>query len=69
MLHTSTVEQHTLDILKELMNIPELNHFFLVGGTCLSLRFGHRKSVDLDLFATNDFDNNGLSKILENNFK
>lgn len=69
MLHTSTVEQHTLDILKELMNIPELNHFFLVGGTCLSLRFGHRKSVDLDLFATNDFDNESLVQILENNFK
>ena len=28
---------------------PELpeNHFFLVGGTALALRFGHRQSIDL----------------------
>ena len=32
---------------------PELpeNHFFLVGGTALALRFGHRQSIDLDFFS------------------
>ena len=31
---------------------PELleDHFFLVGGTALALRFGHRRSIDLDFF-------------------
>ncbi len=56
MLHHSTVEPATLDILKKLFAITELENFFLVGGTCLSLRYGHRISVDLDLFSVNDFD-------------
>lgn len=39
-----------------LMAIPELAAFPLVGGTNLSLRFGHRLSVDLDLFTNTPFD-------------
>ncbi|MBK8389931.1 MAG: nucleotidyl transferase AbiEii/AbiGii toxin family protein [Saprospiraceae bacterium] len=30
--------------------IPELQEFHLVGGTALSLLYGHRTSIDLDLF-------------------
>lgn len=30
--------------------MPELAGFSLVGGTALSLLYGHRKSVDLDFF-------------------
>ncbi len=56
MLQTSTVEPHTFSILKQLMQIKALENFYLVGGTCLSLRYGHRKSVDLDLFSPADFD-------------
>ncbi len=56
MLQTSTVEPHTFSILKQLMQIKALENFYLVGGTCLSLRYGHRKSVDLDLFSPIDFD-------------
>lgn len=38
------------------MLIRELDKFCLVGGTALSLRYGHRISVDLDLFgAMEDF--------------
>lgn len=36
------------------MQIPELSNFALVGGTALSLLYGHRKSIDLDLFSTED---------------
>lgn len=68
MLHYSTVEPATLAILKKLFTIPELDNFFLVGGTCLSLRYGHRVSVDLDLFATVDFDNAQVIQALEKNF-
>lgn len=46
--------------------MPELKDFSLVGGTCLSLRYGHRKSIDLDLFASTDFSTFELNKILEN---
>jgi hypothetical protein len=56
MLHTKTVEPKTLKILKILMNMPELQDFSLVGGAALSLYYGHRKAVDIDLFSTNPVD-------------
>ncbi len=65
MLYTTTVESDTLAILKRLMTIPELNDFYLVGGTCLSLRYGHRKSIDLDLFSVSDFDNEAIVKAIK----
>lgn len=68
MLHTETVESSTLEILKKLMTIPELSHFSLVGGTALSLLFGHRKSIDLDLFSVVEFDNASIVHVLEKNF-
>ena len=58
MLHLETVEPHALSVLNQLMTIPELKDFSLVGGTALSLRYGHRKSVDLDLFSNKPFENN-----------
>jgi predicted nucleotidyltransferase component of viral defense system len=67
MLYTSTVEPTTLDLLKQLMQIKELDNFILVGGTCLSLRYGHRISVDLDLFSATDFNNENLLEILDKN--
>ena len=56
MLQTPAVEPQTFSLLKNLMQITALNSFYLVGGTCLALRYGHRKSVDLDLFSISDFD-------------
>ncbi|MDO3694735.1 nucleotidyl transferase AbiEii/AbiGii toxin family protein [Wenyingzhuangia sp. chi5] len=32
------------------MNKHEFNTFRLVGGTSLSLQYGHRESIDIDLF-------------------
>ncbi len=49
MLQTRTVEPRTLELLKQLMLLPILDSFFLVGGTALALQLGHRKSIDLDL--------------------
>ena len=68
MLQYSTVESHTLDILKELMQLPELKDFYLVGGTALALYYGHRVSVDLDLFSITDFKREELLPTLEKNF-
>ena len=50
MLHLSTVEPATLELLRKLQSLPILNNTRLVGGTALALQFGHRKSVDLDFF-------------------
>ncbi|MBN1314090.1 MAG: nucleotidyl transferase AbiEii/AbiGii toxin family protein [Anaerolineales bacterium] len=35
-------------------DIPLFERFYLAGGTALALRLGHRCSVDLDLFSTQD---------------
>lgn len=50
MLHYSTVDSSTLELLRKLQELPSLQNTRLVGGTALALRLGHRKSVDLDLF-------------------
>ncbi|GAB2606800.1 nucleotidyl transferase AbiEii/AbiGii toxin family protein [Spirosoma areae] len=56
MLHTEVLEPRTLGILKDIMALESLASFALVGGTALALQFGHRLSVDLDLFALDSFD-------------
>jgi predicted nucleotidyltransferase component of viral defense system len=38
------------------MKMPELEQFHLVGGTNLSLRYGHRLSIDIDLFTNERFE-------------
>ena len=69
MLQTQTVEPGTLSVLKKLMELPELSSFLLVGGTALSLHYGHRISVDLDLFNPQEFNNDSVIPILEKHFK
>lgn len=53
MLHTKTVFPNTLELLIKLQCLTELKDFVLVGGTALALHFGHRMSIDLDLFSYN----------------
>jgi hypothetical protein len=62
MLQTQTIQRETLDLLKQLMSMPILQSFALVGGTNLSLRFGHRLSVDLDLFTPQPFNVDAIAK-------
>jgi hypothetical protein len=69
MLFTQTVEPNTFSILEEIIQVPELKNFALVGGTALSLLFGHRKSEDLDLFSTDPFENEVIIKALIKNIK
>ena len=68
MLQTATIETNTLSLLKRLMALPQLANFALVGGTALALKYGHRVSIDLDLFSNVKFDNNGISEYLQNEF-
>jgi hypothetical protein len=65
MLHKETVTPGTLELLKSLMQDENLNDFFLVGGTALSLQIGHRASIDIDLFSQNPFDENQMLSYLE----
>lgn len=69
MLHTETVEPGTFSILRELMEVPALSGFSLVGGTALSLLYGHRVSVGLDLFSNKPFENVEVIQALKDFFK
>ncbi len=56
MLHLSTINTSTLELLKALMKQPAFSGLRLAGGTALALQIGHRKSFDIDLFGIIDFD-------------
>jgi len=60
MLYKNTVTRETLDLIQKLMDDAKLEQFFLVGGTALSLKIGHRISIDIDLFSLQKFDPNLL---------
>jgi Nucleotidyl transferase AbiEii toxin, Type IV TA system len=68
MLQLKTVEPHTFSVLNQLLEMPELQDFALVGGTALSLLYGHRMSVDLDLFSNKPFENLDIVHALEKKF-
>ena len=68
MLQRGAIEPGTLAILKQLMQIPELKDFYLVGGTAVALKYGHRISMDLDLFSSQDFDNEFIASIIFKKF-
>jgi predicted nucleotidyltransferase component of viral defense system len=51
------------------MSMPQLNDFCLVGGTALSLKLGHRISIDLDLFQTTEIEAERLIKLLQQEFE
>ena len=59
MLHYETVDEGTLELLKQLQSLRILSEMRLVGGTSLALQIGHRKSIDIDLFGnlSADFEN------------
>ena len=57
-------------ILSELMLMPELSSYRLVGETNLALQLGHRLSVDIDLFAGGGAPSpKTVSDILANQFR
>jgi hypothetical protein len=68
MLQPAAVAPRTLELLKELMALPALEQFVLVGGTNLALRLGHRLSIDFDLFTEREFDTEYLYSQLEQAF-
>ncbi len=49
-LHYETITPLLKEVLDIIMEEPLFDPFLLVGGTSLSLRYGHRMSVDIDLF-------------------
>lgn len=68
MLHLETVEPRTLSLLKRLFSLPQMKDFHLVGGTALALRYGHRTSIDLDLFCEEKFNHGRIIEALIREF-
>lgn len=72
MLQKQTVEPSTFSLLSQLMNLEVLSTYNLVGGTGLSLKLGHRISIDIDLFSKEKIENeviiNCLSETFQNKF-
>lgn len=64
MLQYQTIEPATLELLRDLLAIPEFKNLRLAGGTSLALQIGHRKSIDLDLFGTHETEPNEILDIL-----
>ena len=70
-LHYETITPLLKDILQQLMGEPLFFPFRLVGGTNLSLRYGHRYSVDIDLFTDAEYgslDFKRIESFLQQNF-
>lgn len=67
MLHKETVSPELLEILQRLFSFPEMKEFVLVGGTALSLKIGHRRSIDIDLFTSGLFPGDIIPEFLKKN--
>ena len=63
-LHPETVPHLTQTVLTKISNIPDLENFYLSGGTALSLQLGHRESEDLDFFIKTIFEPQKLQEKL-----
>jgi predicted nucleotidyltransferase component of viral defense system len=68
MLHLNTINETMHQVLLSLLDKDYLKNFSLVGGTSLSLRYGHRKSIDIDLFSPNEFTPSSLDQIIKIDF-
>jgi len=70
-LHYETVNPLLQQILETLMSAELFTPFRLVGGTNLSLRYGHRISIDIDLFTDavyGSLDFHAFEKFLKEHF-
>ena len=54
-IHRETITDDMAQIAKVVFDTLDKD-FYLAGGTSLSLRLGHRKSVDLDYFINKEID-------------
>jgi hypothetical protein len=68
MLFTQSVTPDVLKLMRSLQGKAYLQGFNLVGGTALSLYWGHRKSIDIDLFSDFTFDTGRLLEDIQQDF-
>lgn len=69
MFHKETVNSSILELLISLQEEPILQGFYLAGETSLAIQMGHRKSIDIALFAQISFNNQALLEYLEEKYQ
>ncbi len=71
MLHRDPfiIAPETFHLIQQLQAVPQLQKFYLVGGTALALQLGHRNSIDIDLFTREEYDPQTLVDVLSSLFK
>jgi len=65
MLHQKAADANTWRVLEKLMTVGGLEDFHLAGGTALALRFGHRLSIDIDMFTPKVLEKEIMLELLE----
>ena len=71
-LHYETISPLLKEALVKINKSQLFKDFTLVGGTCLSLQLGHRRSIDIDLFTDIDYGKMNtklLKSFLQDNFQ
>ncbi len=68
MLFPNAVTAEILGLIKSLQQKEYLKYFRLAGGTALALYWGHRKSIDIDLFCDSSFDAAHLLEEIQQDF-
>ena len=68
MLQKESVDKTVFELISALLGKDYLKDFILVGGTGLALIIGHRKSVVIDLFTSQDFVAEQVLEKLESDF-
>jgi len=63
--HSETIAPAAARVLDALRETGVLEGAYLAGGTGLALHLGHRRSVDLDLFFTQPFDEDAILQRLQ----
>lgn len=59
-MHEGTLYEQTGSLLNKLSGNEISKNFYLAGGTALALQLGHRKSIDLDFFSKEPFNNDEI---------
>jgi len=64
-MHKEILTQGQLDLLSLIKKFS--GDFYLVGGTALALQYGHRRSIDFDLFTKKSFENQKILRSIRRN--
>lgn len=59
----SAITKSLLHTIIELQALPALNQAVLGGGTSLAIRYGHRQSIDIDLFFRDSIGRSGFTAV------